>query len=124
MPRTTVVIYQESDGSAPLLDWLGGLPEKTQDKCIARIELLGERGFELRRPACDYLDDGIYELRIRAGHVQCRILYGFVGQNIVLLSHGCTKEGTVPRKEITRAAENLGAYLVDPEGHTSRESLR
>ena len=63
MPRTTVVIYQESDGSAPLLDWLGGLPEKTQDKCIARIELLGERGFELRRPACDYLNDAMKKPR-------------------------------------------------------------
>ncbi|MHC4518903.1 MAG: type II toxin-antitoxin system RelE/ParE family toxin, partial [Planctomycetota bacterium] len=60
MPKTTVRIYQESDGSVPLLEWLDEQPEKAQDKCVARVELLTERGNELRRPHCDMLEDGIY----------------------------------------------------------------
>lgn len=50
MPETTIRIYRELDGSVPLLEWLDKQPEKVQDKCTALIELLGERGYNLRRP--------------------------------------------------------------------------
>lgn len=110
MPETVVLIYQETNGSAPLLEWLDGLPEKAQDKITARIELLAERGHELRRPHCDYLEQQVYELRVRLGRVHYRILYAFVGRDVVLLSHGCTKLGVVPRTEITQAVRNLAAY--------------
>jgi len=121
MPRTLVLIYQEAEGSVPLLEWLDGLPDKAQDKITARVELLAERGHELRRPHCDYLEQGVYELRVRLGHVQYRILYGFVGRNVVLLSHGCTKEDAVPKSEITRALRNLAAYKSAPAKHTYSE---
>jgi hypothetical protein len=120
MPKTVVLIFQEAEGSAPLVEWLDELPEKAQDKITARIELLAERGCELRRPHCDYLEQQIYELRVRLGHVQYRILYAFVGQNVVLLSHGCTKEDAVPKKEIAQALRNLAAYNSAPGRHTYR----
>ncbi|MHC4580660.1 MAG: type II toxin-antitoxin system RelE/ParE family toxin [Planctomycetota bacterium] len=60
----------------------------------------------------------IYELRARSGNVHYRVLYGFVGKNIVLLSHGCSKERKVPKKEIDRAIENLNKYMQDPKAHT------
>jgi hypothetical protein len=104
------------------LDWLDDLPKKARDRCIALTELLAERGFELRRPFCDYLDDGVYELRARVGRVHYRIFYGFVGQNVVLLSHGCSKEGAVPPKEIRQAVANLGTYRLDPHRHTHEET--
>ena len=118
MPKTNVVIYQDKDGSVPLLDWLDGLPAKVQDKCIARVELLAEKGYELRRPVCDSLRDGIYELRTAHGHVNYRILYCFQGKNVVLLSHGCTKEKKVPKAEIERALANAANYIEDPKVHT------
>ena len=118
MPRTGVRIYQEKNGEAPLIDWLDGVGEKARDKCIALIELLAERGYELRRPHCDMLEQGIYELRARHKNVNYRILYGFVGRNAVLLSHGCMKEDKVPKVEIRRAVRNLKNYVDDPRGHT------
>jgi len=121
MPKTVVLIYQDAEGSAPLLEWLDSLPEKVQDKITARIELLAERGHELRRPHCDYLEQEIYELRVRLGHVQYRILYAFVGRHVVLLSHGCTKEDAVPKAEIARALSNLAAYKSAPAKHTYSE---
>ncbi|MBN1506598.1 MAG: type II toxin-antitoxin system RelE/ParE family toxin [Sedimentisphaerales bacterium] len=121
MLKTLVLIYREAEGSAPLLEWLDGLPEKAQDKITARVELLAERGHELRRPHCDYLEHEIYELRVRLGHVQYRILYAFVGLNVVLLSHGCTKEDVVPKSEIARALRNLAAYKSAPAKHTYSE---
>jgi len=40
MPKTTIWIYRNSDGSVPLLAWLDEQPEKVQDKFTALIELL------------------------------------------------------------------------------------
>ena len=118
MPKTTVIIYQEKDGTVPLLDWLDGLSPKVQDKCIARIELLAKHGYNLRRPICDSLANGIYELRASFSHVNYRILYCFQGKNVVLLSHGCTKEKKVPKIEIIKAANNAKNYVKDPNVHT------
>lgn len=80
MPKTHVAFYQDADGRAPVVIWLQQLMEtneKAWANCRARIELLAQFGHELRRPAADYLRDGIYELRAKRGHVQYRILYFF-----------------------------------------------
>jgi len=78
MPRTHVAFCQEASGEAPVVNWLRELM-RTNPKAWAhrraRIELLAQFGHELRRPAADYLQDGIYELRAKQGHVQYRILY-------------------------------------------------
>jgi hypothetical protein len=70
MPRTHVAFFQEADGQAPVVNWLRELMEtneKAWANCRARIELLAQFGHELRRPAADYLRDGIYELRAKQG---------------------------------------------------------
>ncbi len=69
MPKTNVVFFQEEDGSVPILEWLDSLQPKALDKCTVRIERLGELGHELRRPEADFLQDGIYELRVGLQHV-------------------------------------------------------
>lgn len=64
-----------------MLDWLQTLRHKNERawlNCRARLLLLAQFGHELRRPAADYLRDGIYELRAKQGRVQCRILYFFM----------------------------------------------
>ena len=121
MPETEVVIFMDDDGSAPLLDWLDVLPAKVQDKCIVRIERLSEQGHELRRPEADYLRDSIHELRIRHLRVNYRILYFFHQQQAVL-SHGITKESTIPDGEIDLAVSRNGKFEQDPENHTYREA--
>jgi len=80
MPRTPVIFYRDDDGSVPVLDWLRGLPAKAQDKCRVRLERLQELGHELRRPEADYLRDDIYELRVRLGTMNYRMLYFYHGQ--------------------------------------------
>jgi phage-related protein len=104
MPKIDVVMFIEDDGTVPLLNWLDSLPEKAQDKCIARIERLSAMGYELRRPEADYLRDGIYELRVALQGIQYRILYFFLEKQVVM-SHGLIKESKVPSKEIDLAIE-------------------
>ncbi len=120
MPEAEVLIFAEHDGSAPLLGWLDELSPKVQDKCIVRIERLGEMGHELRRPDADLLRDGIYELRVRHQNVHYRMLYFFHEQRVVV-THGLTKETRVPDREIELAIRRRAQFDQAPERHTYRE---
>lgn len=123
MPAAEVIIYQESEGDVPFLEWFDRIPAKAQDKCLARLAALQENGSELRRPIADYLRDGIYELRASVQHVNYRMLYTFVGQNVALLSHGLVKEARVPPAEIDLALERKNRFEADPEKHSYRGEL-
>jgi phage-related protein len=122
MPRIDVVLFQESDGAVPVLEWLDELDQpKAVAKCLAMIERLREMGHELRRPEADYLRDGIHELRIRHGRVNYRLLYFFHRRIAAVISHGITKEDVVPPKEIERAVERMERFVADPDRHTHKE---
>ncbi len=127
MPQSQVVFYQDERGRVPALDWLKMLLKKDRKgyaNCIARIQLLAGSGYELRRPAADYLREGIYELRAKHRKTQYRILYFFHGQNIAILAHAITKEGSqVPNIDIKRAIERKRLYEKDPETYTYREDI-
>jgi phage-related protein len=118
MPTTTVVFFQNEDGTVPMIEWLDGLPAKALDKCMVRIERLAVLGHEIRRPEADFLRDGIYELRIGLQHVNYRILYFFHQNFAVVLSHGLTKEKIVPNREIEKALARKRQFEADPERHT------
>ena len=121
MPRVTLLLFCESDGRVPLLEWFDTLSPKVLDKCRAWLTRLREQGHELRRPEADYLRDGIYELRIGFRGVNYRILYFFAGREGVVVSHGLTKERTVPSKEIDLAVRRMNAFRQNPTAHTYRE---
>ncbi len=118
-----IVFFRDADGGTPFLDWFGRLPEREKIQCRARLRLLEQQGHRLRRPAADYLRDGIYELRFRAGRVQYRVLYFFHGQLVVVISHGFTKHAAeVPPYEIERARGRKRAFAANPLRHTHRET--
>lgn len=53
------------------------------------------------------------------GRVNYRVLYGFVGKNVALVSHGITKEKEVPDGERDTAAARLALFEQHPELHTA-----
>ncbi|HEV8717178.1 MAG TPA: type II toxin-antitoxin system RelE/ParE family toxin [Candidatus Binatia bacterium] len=118
MPATTLIFYQEDNGTVPLVSWLDSLTAKAQDKCLARLKRLEDLGHELRRPEADYLRDGIYELRVSFQGVQYRMLYFFHRNITAVVSHGIVKEQKVPLKEIDRAVERRKKFTANPERHT------
>jgi phage-related protein len=122
MPQTRLVFYQEEDGTVPILDWLDSLPERALDKCRVKLERLQALGHELRRPENDYLRDGIYELRVRLGTVNYRMLYFFHENTAAVVSHGLMKEQRVPPKEIDRAITAKQRFIRDPNRHTHQEN--
>ena len=117
MPATEVFVYQDEDGAIPVLNWLRELKRRNRpafDKCLFLLDLLELYGSELRRPRADLLRDGIYELRTEVRNVNYRLLYGFVGKDIALVSHGLTKEAKVPNREIEIAVARLEKYKQNP----------
>lgn len=121
MPPTTVVFFQEGLGQRPpLIEWLDSLPEKAQQKCLARLKRLEDLGHELQRPEADYLRDGIYELRASYQGVHYRMLYFFLGRAAIVISHGITKERGVPSTEIDRALRAKASFEANPARHTFR----
>ena len=121
MPRTHVAFYQEAAGEPPVVNWLRELlrtNERAWSNYRARIELLAQSGHELRRPAADYLRDGIYELRAKQGHVQYRLLYFFHGRQVAILAHSLTKEDKIPDVDIERAIKRKKLFEANPKEHT------
>jgi phage-related protein len=127
MPATTILFYCEADGRAPVVQWLEELRRsdpKGYANCIVRIEQLAAFGRELRRPAADYLRDGILELRAKHGHLQLRLLYFFHGRNVTVLAHGLVKQGSaVPKVDIERAIARKLSFERDPQIHTYNEEV-
>ena len=124
MPKTTVILYCEEDGSCPFLKWIKELPVKAQDKCLVRVERLRELGHELRRPEADLPRDGIYELRASVQGMNYRILYFFHGTVAAIVSHGIVKERAVSPKEIDGAIERKKRFEANPAKHRQGESTK
>lgn len=127
MPRTIVYFYQEANGEVPVWQWLTDLAKQDRTafaKCAAKIQRLEDRGYELRRPEVDYLEDDIYELRAKKGHINYRILYFFHGQNVAILCHALTKERAIPPADFTRAKTRKTAFEKEPAIHTASHRLK
>jgi phage-related protein len=118
LPGTTVVIYQEDDGTVPLLEWFDSIPTTVQDKRRVRIARPRELGHEWHRPEADYLRDGIYELRIGLRRAHYRMLYSFQRSIAAVLSHATTKEQRVPPREIDLAIRRNRTFEQNPPRHT------
>ncbi len=87
-----------------------------RDKVIAWIDKLQEMGPLLPRPYADILRDGIHELRIKVSSNQVRILYFFVFESRIVLTHPFYKNvSNVPEKEIKKAIHIRDEYIVRSE---------
>ncbi len=117
MPVTRVLVF-EKDGRSPLKEWLDELPLPVRAKCYNAILRLSEMGYELARPESAPLRDGIYELRVRRGTVNYRILYFYHGKNVAIVSNGTQKESKVPKTQIDKAVKNKNLVKQNPKKYT------
>lgn len=112
------IFFREGE-RIPVYEWIDSLPDNARARILGRIELLEQFGHELRRPHADYLREGIWELRAKAGRLNLRILYGFHGADAVVLLSGLTKqEARIPDREINLAVQRLAAFRSNPVIHS------
>ena len=106
-----IEFYETEDGKCPVNDYLNSLSVKLNAKTLKTIDLLEKNGQMLRLPYSEHLDDGIFELRTKQSSNITRILYFFVVENKVVLTHGFTKKTQkTPKSEIELAKKYRKDY--------------
>lgn len=101
-----VEFYETEDGKTPVLDFLLSLNPKMRAKMGSMMELLQEKGNELRMPYTEPIEDGIFELRAIQGNNISRVLFFFYVEHRIIITNGFTKkQQKTPIREILLAKE-------------------
>ena len=104
--------YKTEDGKEPVEEFLDSLENKMSAKMIGLMELLEEKGTELREPYSAPIGDGIFELRCKLGSNITRALYFFyVGKHIVITNGFVKKTQKTPPAELKIAKERRKDWL-------------
>lgn len=107
-----VEFYETADGQQPVADFLDSLDDKMAAKLIGLMEILEEKGTELRIPYSEALDDGIFELRCKFGHQISRALYFFfVGKRIIITNGFIKKTQKTPPGELKLAKDRRKDWI-------------
>src|SRR5260370_40576705 len=95
-PETwTLEEYAMPNAETPVLGFLHGLEGRNKREALALIQLVRERGNQLRFPQSKAVETGLFELR---GH-QVRIFYMFLaGGRVVLLDGTIKKQDEIPEE--------------------------
>jgi hypothetical protein len=105
-------LYATEDGKEPVAEFLDSLDHKMNAKLIGLMELLEEKGTELREPYSAPLGDGIFELRCKLGSNITRALYFFyIGKHIVVTNGFVKKTQKTPSAEIKLAKDRRKDWL-------------
>lgn len=112
MEEFRIIFYKTVGGDSPVEDFLDGLDSKMRAKMLMSIRIVKEMGFQTRMPYSSELEDGIFELRAKAGSDISRVLYFFmVGRRLVLTNGFIKKTQKTPRDEIDKAKRYRADYL-------------
>ena len=100
----TVEFYEEENGDKPVFDFMMSLDPKMRAKVGAMMQLLAEKGNELRKPYTEHLDDGIFELRtIQGNNISRALFFFYVGHRIIITNGFIKKTQKTPPTEISLA---------------------
>ena len=114
--KFTVEFYEKENGEIPVINFIDSLEPKLGAKVLSLIEILEEKGNQLRLPYSECLEDGIFELRCKFGSDITRTLYFFYeGANIILTNGFVKKTQKTPAQEIKLAKLRRDDYLSRKE---------
>ena len=83
-----------------------------RQEIAAWIDLLEQQGPSLKRPYADKVQDKLYELRIRLGSDNIRILYFFFVKGKIILLHGFRKkEWEIKRSDLELAEKRMHDFV-------------
>ncbi len=107
-----IEFYESVDGKRPVFDFLESLDVKMSAKLIGLMEILEDKGTELRMPYSKYMDDGIFELRCKQGGNITRVLYFFFCDKKIIVTNGFVKKSRkTPQGEIKLAKKRRADWL-------------
>lgn len=88
----SVEYYKKQNGEVPCREFIESLSLKMKVKAMRSIELLEQYGMELREPYSKYIEEGIFELRIRFSSDIVKAFYFFVKEEKIILTSGFVKK--------------------------------
>ena len=104
--------YYTEDGKEPVVEFVDSLDKKMAAKLIGLMEVLEEKGTELRMPYSEYLEDGIFELRCKQGNNITRALYFFyIGKKIIVTNGFVKKTQKTPSSELNLAKRRRDDWI-------------
>lgn len=107
-----VEFYEKEDGDIPVENFLNSLDIKMRNKILMILNVLQEKGNQLREPYSKYLEDGIFEVRGKVGNDISRVLYFFYYNGKIIITNGFIKKSQkTPKNEIKLAKEYRKEYL-------------
>lgn len=92
MTKFKVIFYEKENGDCPIEEFMNSLDIKMRAKMIGLLELLEEKGIQLREPYSKIIEDGIFEIRCKVGNNISRVLYFFYFEGKIVLTNGFTKK--------------------------------
>ncbi len=106
-----IIFYRKINERCPFEEFYQTCNDKEKLEVAACLSVLRKLGHKAKRPLVGYLEDGIYELRIKVLRKQLRILYFFAEQKIII-THGFVKKtDKVPQSEIEKAKQYRKDFL-------------
>ncbi len=73
-----IKFYKDPTGRIPVIEFLDNLDIKLRQKMLRSIQALQDMDISLRMPLSEFLDDGIFEVRVKVGTNISRVMYFFV----------------------------------------------
>ena len=114
--------YETENGKQPISDFLDTLDNKMAAKLVGLMEVLEEKGLELRMPYSEYLEDGIFELRCKLGSNLTRALFFFyIEKKIIVTNAFVKKTQKTPAKEIKLAKERRADWIRRQEQRSAKK---
>ncbi|MCI5621728.1 MAG: type II toxin-antitoxin system RelE/ParE family toxin [Lachnospiraceae bacterium] len=111
MEEFEVIFYEKENGECPVEDFLKALDDKMRAKMVGLLELLQEKGNQLREPYSKSIDDGIFEIRCKVGNNITRVLYFFYYEGKIILTNGFVKKTQkTPAEEIRLAKQRRADF--------------
>ena len=107
-----VLFYETENGERPVREFLLSIDGKMRARLTGLLNVLSEKGNELREPYSKPLGDGIFELRGQVGNNISRVLYFFYYGGKIIVTNGFVKKTQkTPRDQIKLAKERRKDYI-------------
>lgn len=109
--KKKAIYYEDDKNTRPVEEFINSLDFKMKTKVFSRITLLQEKWQELRRPYIDFLQDGLYELRVVFFGNQVRVIYTYTFKDYIILLHAFHKRtDEVSQEDILKARERMADF--------------
>ncbi|MDI6794491.1 MAG: type II toxin-antitoxin system RelE/ParE family toxin [bacterium] len=102
-----IIFYRKESGKSPIEDFISKCNNPEKLEIAAHLDALSQLGFRARRPLVDYLEDGIYELRVRVVKKQIRALYFFFHRDKIVITNVFVKKSAKAYPEEIKKAKRL-----------------